>query len=126
MVSARTMSVVVPAYNEMGNIENAVKDVVHALRTFDDYEVIIVNDGSKDGTGEVARGGEGQRILDGPATRNGRDLRVGHGAPGGVTEGDRGYEGFRSGSLDLLDVGGGVGAHEFCQFRGRIGCVRSA
>ena len=38
MRSARTMSVVVPAYNEMGNLENAVKDVVHALRTFDDYE----------------------------------------------------------------------------------------
>jgi glycosyltransferase involved in cell wall biosynthesis len=54
MLSARTMSVVVPAYNEMGNLENAVKDVVHALRTFDDYEVIIVNDGSQDGTGEVA------------------------------------------------------------------------
>ena len=54
MLSVRTMSVVVPAYNEMGNLENAVKDVVHALRTFDDYEVIIVNDGSKDGTGEVA------------------------------------------------------------------------
>ena len=54
MLSARTMSVVVPAYNEMGNLENAVKDVVHALRTFDDYEVIIVNDGSRDGTGEVA------------------------------------------------------------------------
>lgn len=54
MLSARTMSVVVPAYNEMGNLENAVKDVVHALRTFDDYEVIVVNDGSTDGTGEVA------------------------------------------------------------------------
>src|SRR5215216_5124703 len=54
MLSVRTLSVVVPAYNEMGNLENAVKDVVHALRTFDDYEVIIVNDGSKDGTGEVA------------------------------------------------------------------------
>jgi glycosyltransferase involved in cell wall biosynthesis len=56
MRSARTMSVVVPAYNEMGNLANAVQDVVHALRTFDDYEVIIVNDGSQDGTGEVADG----------------------------------------------------------------------
>src|SRR5215213_3160176 len=54
MAHARTISVVVPAYNEMGNLEAAVLDVVHALRTFDDYEVIIVNDGSKDGTGEVA------------------------------------------------------------------------
>src|SRR3954466_13594570 len=54
MALERTISVVVPAYNEMGNLEAAVRDVVHALRSFDDYEVIIVNDGSKDGTGEVA------------------------------------------------------------------------
>ena len=54
MGSARTISVVVPAYNEMGNLEGAVRDVVHALRLFDDYEVIIVNDGSTDGTGDVA------------------------------------------------------------------------
>jgi glycosyltransferase involved in cell wall biosynthesis len=54
MLSERTLSVVVPAYNEMGNLENAVRDVAHALRTFDDYEIIIVNDGSQDGTGDVA------------------------------------------------------------------------
>jgi glycosyltransferase involved in cell wall biosynthesis len=54
MTFGRSISVVVPAYNEMGNLEAAVRDVVHALRSFDDYEVIIVNDGSKDGTGEVA------------------------------------------------------------------------
>jgi len=44
----------VPAYNEMGNLEAAVRDVLHALRTYDDYEVIVVNDGSQDGTGAVA------------------------------------------------------------------------
>jgi len=38
----------------MGNLEAAVQDVVHALRSCDEYEVIIVNDGSKDGTAEVA------------------------------------------------------------------------
>ena len=54
MASARTLSVVVPAYNEKGNLEAAVRDVVQALRTFDDYEIIIVNDGSTDGTREVA------------------------------------------------------------------------
>jgi len=54
MQLAHTISVVVPAYNEMGNLEDAVRDVVHALRTFDDFEVIIVNDGSQDGTGELA------------------------------------------------------------------------
>jgi dolichol-phosphate mannosyltransferase len=46
--------VVVPAYNELGNLEGAVWDVVHALRIFDDYEVIIVDDGSQDGTAELA------------------------------------------------------------------------
>jgi glycosyltransferase involved in cell wall biosynthesis len=54
MALARSISVVVPAYNEMGNLEGAVRDVVHALRSFDEFEVIIVNDGSKDGTAEVA------------------------------------------------------------------------
>ncbi|MCC7370137.1 MAG: glycosyltransferase family 2 protein [Chloroflexi bacterium] len=54
MGRARSISVVVPAYNEMGNLEGAVRDVVHALRSFDEYEVIIVNDGSNDGTKEVA------------------------------------------------------------------------
>lgn len=54
MGRARSLSVVVPAYNEAGNLEAAVRDVVHALRSFDEYEVIIVNDGSKDNTGEVA------------------------------------------------------------------------
>src|SRR4051794_37646568 len=54
MALERSISVVVPAYNEMGNLEGAVRDVVHALRSFDEFEVIIVNDGSKDGTAEVA------------------------------------------------------------------------
>ncbi|MFN8632826.1 MAG: glycosyltransferase family 2 protein [Chloroflexota bacterium] len=54
MAFARSMSVVIPAYNEAGNLEGAVHDTVHALRTFDDFEVIIVDDGSTDGTGEVA------------------------------------------------------------------------
>src|SRR5215212_8825790 len=54
MAFERTISVVVPAYNEMGNLEGAVRDVVHALRSFDEYEVFIVNDGSTDGTAEVA------------------------------------------------------------------------
>jgi dolichol-phosphate mannosyltransferase len=54
MALERTLSVVVPAYNERDNLEAAVRDTLHALRTFDDYEVIIVDDGSRDGTAEVA------------------------------------------------------------------------
>jgi glycosyltransferase involved in cell wall biosynthesis len=48
------MSVIVPAYNELGNLEGAVRDVVYALRGFDEYEVILVDDGSTDGTAELA------------------------------------------------------------------------
>lgn len=51
---ARSISVVIPAYNEEKNLEGAVLDTLAAAQAFDDYEVIIVNDGSKDGTGQVA------------------------------------------------------------------------
>jgi glycosyltransferase involved in cell wall biosynthesis len=43
-----------PAYNEEANIEPQVHDVVNMLRSVtDDYEVIVVNDGSRDRTGEI-------------------------------------------------------------------------
>src|SRR5581483_4524691 len=51
---ARSISVVIPAYNEERNLEASVCDTIAAAQAFDDYEVIIVNDGSRDGTGEVA------------------------------------------------------------------------
>jgi glycosyltransferase involved in cell wall biosynthesis len=49
-----TLSVLVPAYNEARNLEGAVRDVVSAAARFEDFEVLIVDDGSTDGTGEVA------------------------------------------------------------------------
>ena len=50
----RTISVAVPAYNEAGNLEKAVYSAFEAAREFDDFEILIVNDGSQDGTAEVA------------------------------------------------------------------------
>ncbi len=44
-------SIVIPAYNEEGNIENAVKAVLE----LEDVEVIISDDGSTDGTGDIGR-----------------------------------------------------------------------
>jgi dolichol-phosphate mannosyltransferase len=44
----------VPAYNEVGNLEAAVRDVVAAAADLDEYEVLVVDDGSTDGTGELA------------------------------------------------------------------------
>jgi glycosyltransferase involved in cell wall biosynthesis len=51
---ARTLSVLVPAYNERDNLEAAVRDVLTVLAGFADGEVLIVDDGSTDGTAEVA------------------------------------------------------------------------
>lgn len=46
------ISVVVPAYNEEGNIEKCIKELEKTLKK-EDYELVIVNDGSKDKTGDI-------------------------------------------------------------------------
>lgn len=49
------LSVFFPAYNEEGNIENAIKKALKILpKVAKKHEVIIVDDGSKDKTGEIA------------------------------------------------------------------------
>jgi len=51
-----SLSIVLPAYNEEENVEQAVKHVSGAARTMGrDYEIILVNDGSSDRTGEIGR-----------------------------------------------------------------------
>lgn len=50
------MSVIIPAFNEQGRIRECVEEVVRVVDgTGVDYEVIIVDDGSDDGTYSVAR-----------------------------------------------------------------------
>jgi len=49
------LSVFLPAYNEEANIEKTVNNVVDNLKkNVSEWELIIVNDGSKDKTGEIA------------------------------------------------------------------------
>jgi len=51
MGSAPTISVVVPMYNEAGNIDMFYKRLAHILQEMgESYEIICVNDGSKDST----------------------------------------------------------------------------
>ena len=60
---AMKISVVVPMYNERETIAEIVSRVKTALRDHDG-EIILVDDGSTDGTREVARGLEGVRLLE--------------------------------------------------------------
>jgi len=51
-----SLSVVIPAYNEEANLRRCVDDIVTYLRKQEwDWEIIVVNDGSRDRTGEIAK-----------------------------------------------------------------------
>ena len=53
--ATRSLTVFVPAYNEVDNLVPTVETILRALSvSVEDYEVIIVDDGSTDGTSEVA------------------------------------------------------------------------
>src|ERR1041385_3264727 len=51
-----TISAVLPAFNEEDNIEKATTQMAAVLRSLElrDWEVIVVDDGSVDRTGEIA------------------------------------------------------------------------
>ncbi|SNS18685.1 Glycosyltransferase involved in cell wall bisynthesis [Humidesulfovibrio mexicanus] len=65
----KTLSIVIPAYNEEANIRATVEDILWAIGDrFHDFELIIVDDGSADATG---------RIIDELAASN-RHIRAEH------------------------------------------------
>ncbi len=52
-----SISVVIPAYNEALNVVKAVESAVAAIeKVSTDYEIIVVDDGSRDGTSDVVKG----------------------------------------------------------------------
>ncbi len=58
-----SLSIVIPAYNEEANVVAAVEEVARVAQTLGvDYEIILVNDGSRDRTGEIARAELAPRI----------------------------------------------------------------
>jgi chlorobactene glucosyltransferase len=68
--SVSSVSVIVPARNEAANIRRCVESL--ASQAYPDFEVVVVDDGSTDGTGDLARG-----VAPGRA----RKLRVVEGTP---------------------------------------------
>ncbi|HDH58270.1 MAG TPA: glycosyltransferase family 2 protein [Bacteroidetes bacterium] len=51
----RSLTIFFPCYNEEGNVRRSVEAGIEAAQLVtDDYEIIVVNDGSKDKTGQVA------------------------------------------------------------------------
>jgi glycosyltransferase involved in cell wall biosynthesis len=54
--SVRSLSVVLPAYNEQVNVALAVEHVSKVMQPLGlEYEIIVVNDGSRDRTGDIVR-----------------------------------------------------------------------
>jgi polyisoprenyl-phosphate glycosyltransferase len=58
------VSVVLPVYNEAGHLQDEFKRIRHALdESAFSYEIIVVDDGSTDGSGQVAESLDGVRVL---------------------------------------------------------------
>lgn len=54
-VPRRSVSVIIPAFNEEGNIKDAIDSVIAAVKpVVDDYQLIVVDDGSRDATRQMA------------------------------------------------------------------------
>ena len=55
-IQDKTISVVMPVYNEEENLNNAIDELVRNLGArFSDYEIIVVDDGSTDRSLEIAK-----------------------------------------------------------------------
>jgi len=58
-----TVSVIIPAYNAEAFLARAIRSV--EAQTFRDFEIVVVDDGSTDGTAEVARSFDSMRYVRG-------------------------------------------------------------
>ena len=58
------VSIVLPVFNEAGHLQDEVKRIRHAMDSSSySYEIIVVDDGSTDGSGEIAETLDGVRLI---------------------------------------------------------------
>lgn len=105
-MSIENLSVFFPVYNEEGNVENTVKKALKVLETLglEDYEVIVVNDGSTDRTGQVA---------DALAGKNSRIKVIHH--PKNLGYGEALKSGFYNAKFDTIVYTDGDGQFDFAE-----------
>lgn len=60
MLKAPIVSIIIPAYNARAFIERAIDSCL--VQTYADYEIIVVDDGSIDGTGDLVRECYGAKV----------------------------------------------------------------
>jgi glycosyltransferase involved in cell wall biosynthesis len=114
-----SVSIVLPAYNEEPNIEQAISEASRAAESlFGEHEIVVVDDGSRDRTAELARA---------VADRDPRVAVVSHGDNRGYGEALR--TGFRHSKLDFVfftdaDLQFDLGElEEFVQYAGTVDVV---
>ena len=104
-MSLKKISVFFPTFNEEGNIEVTVKKAVKVLQDLNlEYEIIIVNDGSKDKTGQIADG----------LARTNSHIRVIH-HPKNLGYGEALKSGFYNAKYDTIVYTDGDGQFDFAE-----------
>jgi len=82
----RSVSIIIPAYNEEKRLPAALKEIHEylAAASWEFAELVVVNDGSRDRTAEIARAA-GARVIENPGNR-GKGYSVRHGVMEGRGE----------------------------------------
>jgi len=97
----KDIAVVVPAFNEEGNIQGAIDSVVLAVDGIvDDYEIIVIDDGSEDRTGFLAQ----EKAKDNPRiriVRNDRNRGFGYSLRKGAELAEKTYTTLFPGDNDI-------------------------
>lgn len=111
--SKYSISLFFPCYNEQGNVEAMTLKSLSVLESVcDDYEVIIVNDGSKDNTGQIA-----DRLCE----SNNKVRAIHH--PTNLGYGSALQSGFRAASKELVFYTDGDGQFDLDELPPLIGYI---